>query len=247
MSVYKVPIRYLSRVFIREGLWGPPLAQLQREAQAATGWKTAVQTAQRISPAGAFSLVAELINGPWRLTMAPDSFDLAWAPSTPAPTIDESHISFADFVKEVQRIFGELIDKLNLPANRLALVREGFVTWPDAVPGGLMTLPPIFRDPKQAPFEWFWRCAGRVERQIGADALATNTLITIQRLSGDWSKTNERFDDVRVDLDINTAPSESVRQFDSAQASMFFEVAADGISELDAQVARLLQDAGQPA
>jgi hypothetical protein len=219
---YEIPIRYLARTFVPAGqpFQLEHTAELVRELTA--GAPTLLQEVQQIDiTSGLMSNRAELV-----------SADRVWQVDLPGPSLDVAYqprgtqvVDFAEFCRRCAAFYLAILTRTNVRSNRLALVQEGLLgpMSDDALVGAarrLLRLPPPFTE--HEPFEWDWRCASTVNQRIGGDIEPTNTIATVKRVTGTRQGSNDVFDRIRVDIDVNTPPSRAELRFDQASVQGFY-------------------------
>ena len=153
------------------------------------------------------------------------------------------------FSAEAGEALSNLTDALSINGHRLALIQEGLLEeMPEQEMNGIAlrlgAQPALYEG--QSPFEWDWRQAYHVDRDINGQSEMSNTIATIKRCSGTIRSSNlvssdERpFDCIRVDFDINTLPTNDEQRFVSKQVRRFFEEAPGWHEELAAAIQALL-------
>lgn len=134
------------------------------------------------------------------------------------------------FLMQASDILARLLTHLDRRCHRLAFVDEGMLgEMPpariDAIAANLLGRGSIHQS-WGSPFEWDYRTAHRVTRSFGDRREATNTILTVKRLTGTIalrdSESPRPFDRLRVDLDINTAPDTVDDRFGKADIEAFF-------------------------
>jgi hypothetical protein len=177
--------------------------------------------------------------GEWQLFLFHNRFNLS---RHPIDSEGNNLGNFSSFCQEAGTKLSAILSVFRKRAHRLAAVQEGLLpemlpTEMEAVLRRLFHLPPIFIE--TPPFEWDWRAASRIERQIRNLTEPTNTLATIKRQYGNISRqgnimSNEEendstpipFDRVRVDLDINTSQDNVIDRFEEDHVQEFFNVSS---------------------
>lgn len=129
---------------------------------------------------------------------------------------------FDEFVARARHCLPRGAKLYDAKASRLALIRESLLAdAPSDLMGRLLRLPPPFAT--EAPFEWDWRCAMRLDRTFAGLQEPTNTIATFRRLSGRLPF--GPFDGVLLETDINTSADRAVPRFDALQVEAFVEAA----------------------
>jgi hypothetical protein len=161
--------------------------------------------------------------------------------------------TFEDFARMAGDILAQGLDLLGgRRAHRAALVQEGLLraTGPerlDAIGRRLLQGPEIFFGDRRSPFEWDWRCATRRALAVAGGDEESNLIATVKRSSGQLqdprSGTREDFDRIRLDLDVNTLPTNAAARFGANELREYFRAAEAAHSRLAGQMLDLLGEA----
>jgi hypothetical protein len=159
---------------------------------------------------------------------------------------------FGVFAKRAGTMLAKAIPVAARVPHRLAAVREGFLpdlpaADMDSICTRLLKLPMSFTNPP--PFEWDWRCARRVERNVGRSKETFNEIAAIKRVSGTFQLAGEKpkdFDRIRLDFDINTSPENLNARFDASRLTKFFDKAGTWQEDLACVVLPFLKGQGTP-
>lgn len=218
---YALPIRYLARAFYQ----APPSLTGSKTllvvAKALGVEDLDVQPTQQLSLATGAVVARMSLSSPdqtWRVVGHGESIDVSYL-----PTLDEPHaVSLARFVETSKEILSVTAD-LSAPAHRLACTTEGLLrelseAEMETISSRLISIPNTF----QAPWEWDWRCVNTVVRRFADLEEPTNTIATVKRASG-VLVSQEPFDRIRVDLDINTTPKNTEARFRGTDTTSFFD------------------------
>lgn len=134
----------------------------------------------------------------------------------------------------------------------MAAVREGFLKdlstdEMESAAQRLLKLPSFYRG--SYLFEWDWRVASLVDREVGELTEPTNNISTVRRSTGHLllvdGEQMRQIDGIRVDFDINTNPSNSSQRFGDEHLRSFFERVAVWHEELGSEVFSLIAGAGE--
>jgi len=182
-------------------------------------------------------------NGEWQLYLFHNRFNLSQHPTDQ----EGSNLGdFSAFCQEAGTKLAAILSGLRKRAHRLAAVQEGLLpemspTEMEAVARRLLYLPPVFS--QTPPFEWDWRAASKIDRQIRELTEQTNTLATIKRQYGNITSNKDEenrapipFDRVRVDLDINTTQDEVVDRFEEDHVQEFFTISPRWHADFSAEI-----------
>jgi hypothetical protein len=222
-------VRFLASAFLDAASIGPDDAELMTEILTALGDK-------RFMPIPAFEEIAgrrvpriafNTPNDGWRIVLASKRFDVALHPTTR----DSANMGdFKDFLTTASEKLTTLLSFFQRRAHRLVSAQEGLLAdfgeqGMNAIAGRLFIFPGHFA--KCTPFEWDWRVASVSDRTFGERTEAVNTVFTAKRLrgkviGGDVAEEDEpEFDRIRVDVDINTAPTNKRERFESTDVADF--------------------------
>jgi hypothetical protein len=238
---YQQPTRYLARAWLDVAPISPNEAVLN-DMRALLG---RADLSMAIAMDGTVQRLALLDNTGLQIVLPGESFDVIRVPIVAPDGSDVPMMPFPEFAAEAGAIFAAFArsrpDRL---ARRLALVQEGLLESPpvliDQLPGRLFHVPEPFRT--HPPFEWDWRLATRVERNVGGVREPTNTIVAIKRASGILTRgggTATPFDRIRLDVDINTAPDNATARFRVTDIEAFFRACTDWHAEVWRQTEEL--------
>jgi hypothetical protein len=234
---FDTPLRFLARTYYK----APPKVQ-------STSLMSALSQALGVSefnmeavtgidiPSGLRHKGTRLVALPWILTMSHESIDLEqhFQPGTPA--------NYSEFAEKAASVFEIVANSASDSAIRVACVHEGLISSRDssslAKLGNRLLNPPKLLE---NPFEWDWRCATKVDRDVGGKSEVTNVVATVKRTSG--SVAGQAFDGIFVSLDVNTAPENALPRFEGDRIKHFFVESNSWFSELGNSIAAIIGDA----
>lgn len=168
-------------------------------------------------------------NNEWHLALLGERFDFFRLPTEPGGS---NLGDFGEFCREAIPKLNIALNFYQRKAHRLAAVQEGVLPKMkpeemDEIASHLLRLPPTFS--QTIPFEWDWRSASLLDRSFAGLTEPTNTIVTVKRESGMLiqmekdAATHKRFDQIRVDLDINTSPENVKARFGEKEITAFFK------------------------
>ena len=184
----------------------------------------------------------------WQIFFGSKRFDMTRLPSGPDKGKFEK---FAAFCKHAGAILSTCLGYFQRNAHRLAAIQEGLLpempeSQMDDIARRILNMPPTFA--RRVPFEWDWRCASVNERIFARTRERTNTIAKIQRVTGtitrkDSEGRSEEFDRIRLDLDINTIPTETAARFSGQHIKGFFNKAGSWHKDLGEEVCQFVYGA----
>ena len=243
--MYDIKIRNLASVFVDAvaiSLSGPALGRLLVDLD---DDDLVSETIQEMGPAGPSTRVL-LRNqrDETLIILGSHRFDFARLghPSTPE--------GFRSFCTDSGSTLATLISHFDLKGHRLALVQEGFMAEmsPESmteVADRLVQRSPSFSGVE--PFEWDWRVSIHVDRNFSGLTETTNTIVTAKRCSGSMRRggplgqDEQRFDRIRVDLDVNTIPDDNTPRFNADSVRDYFSEAHAWHVDLEQEVGSFIQ------
>lgn len=224
-GMYDIKLRYLASVFLdAESITPQPdhitglLRALQDDSflPMAAAERVGTRNVRRIG------LTAD---GGWTLILARKRFDLSLLPTDER---GENVGDFGAFCEAAGAKLSATLEHFGRRAHRVAAVREGLLremadAEMDVIAQRLLNLPGTFGS--NIPFEWDWRAASHVARSFAGLDEMTNTVITIKRVAGSLTTGEEEetdFDRIRVDIDVNTIPTNTTERFGGNEVMEFF-------------------------
>lgn len=164
------------------------------------------------------------------LTLLSRRFDYTQSATSP---LASGLADFGTFCGEAGFKLTALLDYFGRKASRIATVQYVYLpelseTRLQDVSMRLLRMPPTFQ--KTAPFEWDWRCASVIDREIGEAPEPTNTIMIAKRRSiGRQVKEIEdrqaKHDILEFNFDTNTSPENQLERFGGKEIGSFFEQA----------------------
>jgi hypothetical protein len=191
--------------------------------------------------------------GEWQLYLFHDRFNLSRHPIDPE---GNNLGDFSLFCQEAGTKLAAILAVFRKRSHRLAVVQEGLLpeisaSEAEAMLERLFHLPPTFI--KNPPFEWDWRLASRIERQIIDLTEQTNTIATVKRQYGNIGRQGNimsdgdeddniliRLDRIRVDLDINTFQDNIIDRFEENHVRAFFDIASKWHADFSGEIASFI-------
>lgn len=145
-----------------------------------------------------------------------------------------------EFLSTAAKTLVATVSEFELKAHRLSFVQEGFLNLGDPPDDEQLRSRILPRHPTELanPFEWDWRMASRVTRKFASFEEETNTIATVKRGTGTMGQ--QPFDRVRLDIDINTAPTATEDRFDGEGIQAFLEASETWHSRFLADVLAFL-------
>jgi len=140
--------------------------------------------------------------------------------------------SFAAFCKEAEERLTTALSHFRLRGHRLATVQEGYLDATsleqiEHVMSRLLNRPPLYQE--SVPSEWNWRANTMVRRKISTQNEDTNLITSIYRVRGNAVRVANgaaveqvEIDRVRMDIDINTVPTNNAQRFGKPHVRGFF-------------------------
>jgi len=231
---YDIPLRYLARVWFSE----PPkvsTAKVFARIAAMLDVELEVGAIMRLdvnSGAGRSGTVLASKETGWQVVAAPDSIDLELLGGS------NQHVLLPTFLSKAADVLGFVTSISKVQGHRLAAVSEGFLgEMPEAtrddIARRLLKFPPSF---EPAPYEWDWRCVQRTPRVFAGLSEQMNTIAIAKRMSGQLAAvggTPIKFDRIRLDVDLNTTPSDEKARFGTKHVEAFFAGAVGWHEQLD--------------
>ena len=166
--------------------------------------------------------------GSWRLAILGSSFDLSFHPTDFAGS---NLADFQGFAAEAGEVLSVAADFLGRIGHRLALVQEGLLQEMSgdelgAAADRLLQRPAFFVE--NPPFEWDWRCASRTELIFGEHKEPAHFIGTVKRVGATLSVGNstQELDRLMLQVDLNTAPTNTRGRFRPEGVKAFFKEAA---------------------
>jgi hypothetical protein len=160
---------------------------------------------------------------------------------------DAMRLGISGAAEEAVILLPKAVELLDRKPHRLSAVAERLYV--DVDPGAMESLRKELLLTKwlsgdDAPFEWDWRSATTVTRSVGSQPDETlNSIVGIKRETGQIGSSpndQERFDGIRVLLDINTAPKNVSERFGSQDVRDWIQASARWVDELQGRVSALL-------
>jgi len=248
---FEIPARYLTRIFLREKVSITRKAIFNRIGDILETEDLAVESVSLIETNTGSMSPATLVKGPtggWAVIAQASGVDVEYRPAslTENPTYEAFLSRSRDILSHVLKVSGQ-------KAWRLACVQEGLLAeMPEkemeSVEDRVIRRPTGFGHAK----EWDTRSVWRVPRAFSALTEECNEIMAVRRLQGEFGSrtvvrapdgqssivatTAQRFDRIRIDLDINTLPTTEDSRFAEDDVIGFFDAAAKWHAEL-AQVA----------
>ncbi len=241
--MYDLKIRHLASVFV-------DAESITANAENITGLLKVLDdktflpvSVQELSLAGPVQRIGFTTpDGDWQLVLLGKRFDVTHLP------ISQEESKLGDFSSFCQAAGAKLIKSLSFfkrKAHRLAALQEGFLPdmpkdVTDKIVNRLFKFPALYS--QSIPFEWDWRVASIVERAFGGLKEPTNTITAIKRWSGNLAKRENQeiayipLDRIRVDLDINTSPTNVSARFEETHITGFFEEAGSWHENLSSEI-----------
>ena len=245
---YDVKLRYLARAFVDAETIAPTADDISELVSGALVGMTAGVIGEqgddgRIKQRTFFATAAR----DHLLSLGSLSFDYVGLPTD----FNGTNLDWAAFVDQAPALLEATTTYFGRRPHRLALIQEGMLaSMPEAEMGALqarlMSNPTEFG--RSAPFEWDWRAAFREQIEFGGLTEACNKVVTIERTAGvlsvqpvDRPIAQEKYDRVRVDVDLNTSATETRGRFDADAIKAFFAVAKGKHEEMSATLARQIE------
>jgi hypothetical protein len=237
--MYTIKLRYLASIFVDAASIAPSATNIAAVGRALRNKEFLPFAFQELSTLQAPSsrIGFRTPNGEWQLYLLHNRFDLSRHPID----LEGSNLGdFASFCQEAGTKLAGVMSRFRKRAHRLAAVQEGLLpemspTETEAITRRLFHFPATFI--QTPPFEWDWRAASKIDRQIGQFTEQTNTLATIKKQHGNMMNygnitSNEEEDNnmpipynrIRVDLDINTSQENVIDRFEEDHVQEFFNV-----------------------
>jgi hypothetical protein len=246
--MYDTKLRYLASVFVDARDVQTTTRVAQDFAEALNRDDLTSMTVMELGTGGAIPRLGfRTRSNDWLLVIQTQRIDFSRVPTEPRGA---NMGDFGPFCTEAAQILGTSLAHLGRNANRVALVQEGLLPEmnPDRlaeVANKLLKVPPTYKD---VPLEeWAWQCIAMQQKAVGNLHENINVVTKISRIHGElaYSTLGEQpqvlnFDRVRVDLDLNTAPSNVVPRFDTASLASFMEAAFTWHSALEAETISFL-------
>ena len=243
---YPLPARYLASVFVTTPPVPPKPEIISGLTEVLKHLDLVPTMAQEFTAGGVVPRIALVrVDGSLSVALGSTRFDVVQK-----PLLNEkwSHDDFTAFLDLSADALTHVLQHLGLTGHRLAAVQEGMLGLDDEklneLANRLLSLPAPFA--KAPPFEWDWRYASRIQRQFAGSEEPTNTIVTVRRLAGTITRTGNGiatasdFDDLRVDLDVNTVPTRTDARFTPEAVEGFCEQAKGWHADLSADVQDLL-------
>ncbi|MBN1970227.1 MAG: hypothetical protein JW870_12735 [Candidatus Delongbacteria bacterium] len=133
-----------------------------------------------------------------------------------------------DFCKDVTDFFARILKRFPRKASRLAFVSRFLLDEmsKEQLEGAynkLFNSPNIYTQNK--PFEWNWRTAARIEKEICDKKEEFNFVTTVNRVNGEIKNGNQLslLDRIEFNFDINSIPFNSESRFGNEEIKYFFD------------------------
>ncbi|MEO8905500.1 MAG: hypothetical protein ABI488_23535 [Polyangiaceae bacterium] len=217
--MYDIALRYLARLWLEPGASKQLGFYLKPLAEALNEGELDVMHVNHLEPGTNVLTQRQQLftaDGAWQITVLGPGIDLTHSAQEP--------VSLVAFAERARSLFGATFRSLDgANASRIAMITEGMLAdvttaEKNAVAGRLLTFPDVFAP---APWEWDWRCVASVDREFGGSAQATNTIASMKRAAGIFNLTQQPFDRLRVDLDINTPATDLQPRFNATAIDDF--------------------------
>jgi hypothetical protein len=238
-QMYAAKLRYLASIFVDAGSITSSTHNIAEVSRALgdENFLPFVFEEISISQGQSSRIGFRTASGEWQLYLFHNRFNLSHHPTDPE---GKNLGDFSSFCQKAGTKLSAILSVFRKRAHRLAVVQEGLLPEMspmemEAVPRRLFHLPPTFIE--IPPFEWDWRAASRIPRQIRDLTEQTNTIATIKRQYGNIRRqgnitSNEEednstpipFDRVRVDIDINTSQDNVIDRFEEDHVQEFFNI-----------------------
>ena len=249
--MYATKIRYLASVFVDAGSITSNM-QNMAEVFRVLGDESFLPFAFEeisISQGQASRIGFRTANGEWQLYLLHDRFNLSRHPIDPE---GYNLGDFSSFCQEAGTKLTAILSVFRKRSHRLAVVQEGLlpempVSESENVAKRLFHIPLTFI--KTPPFEWDWRLASKIERQIVNLTEQTNTIATIKRQYGDIRQMGNimsngeeddsipsPFDRIRVDFDINTSQDNIIDRFEENHVREFFNISSKWHTDFSTEI-----------
>lgn len=182
----------------------------------------------------------------WRLVLLGDRFNFSQDYVGEDSSLDSGNVgTINDFLPKAAAVLAPLVSHFGRRGHRMAVVQEGFLpnssTDKEHIRSKLLQLPPLYQE--HHPFEWNWRAVAAVDRSFGSQHETTNTITKVDRIAGSLSSSASRqieFDMIRVDLDVNTEPSNVEARFSEDRIRDFLEASSQWHRDLEQETVRFL-------
>lgn len=185
-------------------------------------------------------------NQAWKLFLLSDRFSLSQDYVGLDADLDSGNVGgLGEFITVATPVLLAVVEHYHRRGHRLAVVQEGFLPSENTklreIESSLLNLPPTFQS--YSPTEWNWRAAAVVERGFGNQNEDTNTIVKVERVQGELSQPQGKrvaFDMIRVDLDINTVPINTVARFGPQEVRDFLEASLLWHENLELELKKFL-------
>lgn len=167
------------------------------------------------------------LNSEWIINIGTERIDIEKHPTDPK---GNNLGDLSKFCTDAMGMFTKIIEKYNKKSNRLALIAN-YIMQEMTETHFAKAYTNLFKSSDfyvtNPPFEWNWRAAARIRREIRKQQEAINVVATVIRAKMDYRFKEEvkQIDRLALNLDINTSPENSEFRFDLTHAESFYHEA----------------------
>jgi hypothetical protein len=228
--MYDIKLRYLASVFVDAKDVLPTTKVAQQIAEAIRRADLVPVTITQITAGGLTPRIGlRTPENDWLLVIQSERIDFARLPNATDGTI---LMDFETFCHEAGDLLTAVTNHLGRKANRMTAVQEGLLGTMSSeqlrkVTERLLNLPRLYAS-GSVP-EWTWQCVGLHQRTFGHLTEVINLIAKVARVQGQLTRMKAgedasvlEFDRIRIDLDTNTLPANTVARFGAENIADFF-------------------------
>lgn len=182
-------------------------------------------------------------NGEWVTSIGSTRIDIEQNPTNLKGTNLKEAVEFG---QEATDIIGRILDTFPKKSNRLAFVssfmlKEMTQEELNSYYERLFNSPDLYK--QNQPFEWNWRTASRLTKQINNKEETFNFITSINRVTGEINNPEliSEFDRVEISFDINSVPMNNEHRFGMADIGDFLHSSPKWHDELLGSVLNFLK------